>query len=115
MVDLKGYFQDMNVIQDGKSHASRPDLMCTDDCRPSFVDGTCAFCQDRKSAGRKGTQGVIALFEDYNFIVPEDDWEPENHIYLLCPVGIKAFAFKTRMWGKLSLPWENTTTQGLHD
>jgi len=109
MVDLKSYFEDSNIFQErsGRAHASVAhweDLMSTDDCRPSFVDGTCAFCQDLESKGHRGKQGQVALFGDYNFIDPEDHEELSSHIYMLCPAEIKAFAFKTRMWGKISMP-----------
>ena len=71
--------------------------MSPEDCRPSFVDGTCAFCKEHSGEGQ--SQGLAPLFNDYNCIAPEEVEELENHMYLLCPPRVKAFVFKTRMWG----------------
>ena len=98
MVDLKGYFEETSPYIS---------LMTKDDCRPSDADGTCAFCKDRKRKDHEGSKGLVALFEDYNLIAPEDLEELSNHKYLLCPADIKAFVFKTRVWGKLLLESKN--------
>jgi len=123
MVDLKAYFQDMNTPKEPmnfpilRSGAMGPpsrvkNLMFTEDCRPTFVDGTCAFCRDLKSEENRGEQQQVAMFEDYNFIAPEDEPVLDNHQYLLCPAEIQAFAFKTRVWGKLPLvPRGNITRE----
>jgi len=74
--------------------------MTMDDYRPSPADGACAFCtEDQKRQDHEGKTGLVALFEDYNLIVPEYHDELSRHKYLLCPADIKAFVFKTRVWG----------------
>ncbi|KAK1831670.1 hypothetical protein QBC39DRAFT_350605 [Podospora conica] len=88
MVDIKGYFEEQQ--------GSRPETMGKEDCRPSDADGSCAFCKERKQKGHVGKTGVMALFEDYNNIYPDE--ELTNHQYLLCPAEIEAFVFKTRAW-----------------
>lgn len=73
--------------------------MTNEDCRSSSADGACAFCKDQKRQDHEGKTGLVMLFDDYNFIVPEDHDELSSHKYLLCPAIIKAFVFKTRVWG----------------
>ncbi|KAM7202928.1 hypothetical protein V8F20_004175 [Naviculisporaceae sp. PSN 640] len=74
-------------------------LLDSSDCRPTAADGTCAFCRSRKkNSDGESKLGVQPLFEDYNKLVPEDEDDLYSHIYLLCPVEMKAFVFKTRNW-----------------
>lgn len=81
-----------------------PRLLDNSDCRPTAADGTCAFCKTRKkTSDGESKHGIQPLFDGYNQISPEDEEEDElySHVYLLCPVEMRAFVFKTRRWGKL--------------
>lgn len=103
MVDLDGYFEEQEAVpryeRISDKEEIRKTLMTNEDCRPSSADGACAFCKDQKRQDHEGKTGLVALFDDYNFIVPEDHDELSSHKYLLCPADIKAFVFKTRVWG----------------
>lgn len=80
----------------GRMHRpfSRMELMSADDCRPSFGDGTCAFCRDLKSKDHQGERRQLALFGDYNFIPPEDETRLNNHQHLVCVAEIKVFCLQ---------------------
>jgi hypothetical protein len=93
MVDLTSYFEEH------KASTRHQSLLDKEDCRPSPADGACAFCKDQKRQDHEGKIGLVSLFDDYNLIDPEDHDELSSHKYLLCPADIKAFVFKTRVWG----------------
>ena len=86
MVDMESY--------DGP----RPMLMVNSDCRTFISDCSCHICHGRRA---NGNRKLVALFEDYNGLSPEEWDELKDHQYLLCPVEIAAFVFKTREWGKI--------------
>lgn len=102
MVDLDSYFEEKEATPRYDlvdKEPVRKTLMTNEDCRSSSADGACAFCKDQKGKDHEGKTGLVALFDDYNFIVPADHDELSSHKYLLCPAIIKAFVFKTRVWG----------------
>lgn len=103
MVDLDSFFEEQEATPRYERILDMEDirrtLMNNEDCRSSSDDGACVFCKDQKRQNQQGKTGLVALFDDYNFIVPEDHDELSSHKYLLCPAEIKAFVFKTRVWG----------------
>ncbi|KAK3994205.1 ATPase [Cladorrhinum sp. PSN332] len=99
MIDPKGYY--MNREGDAP-----PSFIGSSDCRPSLADGTCAFCKDHakirtNSEGGAAKNGIVALYGDYNDITLEDYDQLTVHQYLLCPIEIQGFVFKTRKWERL--------------
>lgn len=68
-----------------------------EDIRTFSSDCPCATCERRRA---KGEKRVTPLFEDYKSIHLSQDGELTDHAYLLCPVVMRAFVFKTRLWGK---------------
>ncbi|KAK4227773.1 ATPase [Podospora fimiseda] len=102
MVDMEGYF--MN-----REGYNPPNLVGSSDCRPALADGTCAYCKghartrvnSESGGGVKTNSGIVALYQNYNDITLEDFDELTPHQYLLCPIDIQAFVFKTRKWERL--------------
>ncbi|KAK0753083.1 hypothetical protein B0T18DRAFT_6384 [Schizothecium vesticola] len=96
MVDLNSYFEESEASIGYRSLLDKDDVrktwMTKEDCRSSPADGACAFCtEDQKRQDHEGKLGLVALFDDYNLIVPENHDELGSHMYLLCPADIKAF------------------------
>ncbi|KAK4167749.1 ATPase [Cladorrhinum sp. PSN259] len=93
MLDLKGYYTNAEGLQP-------PRLMDISDCRPTLADGTCAFCKDKAKGDAKetGEKRTVALFSDYRDIDIDDHDSLSDFQYLLCPVEIPGFVFKTRKW-----------------
>ncbi|KAK7413764.1 hypothetical protein QQX98_007331 [Neonectria punicea] len=56
---------------------------------------SCHVCKDRQVS--EGEQ-MTSLFEDYNFIARNEEWELTPHQYLLCQQRMKTFIFGTRRW-----------------
>jgi hypothetical protein len=88
MLDLKSYFAEFRAA---------PALMDTSDCRTAISDCTCAVCMETRP---KTERKIVALFDDYNSLSPEEDDELSPHHYLLCQFEVPAFVFKKRKWGK---------------
>jgi len=90
MVDLEGFYEQ-------SVYSEKPKLLKSDDCRKWGSDCQCIACRDR----RKNVEEGSSFFIRYHDITPLQ-WEEglTDHQYLLCPYEIRAFAFRTRSWGK---------------
>ncbi|KAF2104706.1 ATPase [Rhizodiscina lignyota] len=80
------------------SGSRAPRLRDRTDLRNWNSDCTCSICRQPNRKHEKKTQ---PLFDGYNNITLEgwDDLNP--HQYLLCPLEMPAFVFRTRTWEKL--------------
>ena len=90
MTDLVSYFT--------QNQYSKPELLDMSDLRNWISDCTCAVC------GSRPKNSVSSLFEEYNQMTVEDMGELTPHMYLLCPIEIEAYVFRTRTWGESVLP-----------
>lgn len=74
----------------------RPELMDDSDLRDWHSDCLCLVCR-RKGVGGKN---ITPLFGDYGDSTLHKDESLLDHQYMLCPVQIPAFVFRTRVWGR---------------
>lgn len=66
------------------------------DLRDFIPDCRCRVCNGAERVEAEKT----SIFEDYTDISRVDNEELWDHIYLLCPIEISVFVFKTRTWGR---------------
>ncbi|KAJ9142057.1 ATPase (AAA) domain protein [Pleurostoma richardsiae] len=90
MADLETFFAERDW--------AIPRLIGTGDCRNWTSDCTCPVCKER---GVDTSQNMTPLFEEFNFITLEDWDDLSDQQYLLCPVEMMAFVFRTRTWERL--------------
>jgi hypothetical protein len=98
MADLVSYYSN--------DEKAMPSLMATSDCRDWSSDCTCSVCKQRKTDAPKKLK---SLFEDYNIITLTHTKALTPHQYLLCPIEMPAFVFRTRTWGKKAVDGEDRT------
>src|SRR3569833_1974674 len=94
MSDLSTYFKD--------DSADIPEFMDTTDIRNWNSDCICEVCESKRDAtvSKTTTKEFTSLFEDYDLIDIERQTELSQHQYILCPHQIKAFNFRTLIWGE---------------
>jgi hypothetical protein len=68
-----------------------------DDLRAWQSDCSCTVCKQTKTGSDKA---MASLFENYVSIDPSKTETLTGHQYMLCPVEIPAFVFRTRVWGR---------------
>lgn len=68
-----------------------------EDLRGWQSDCSCTVCQQRKTRSDKP---IVSLFENYQWFSPSEIETLTDHQYMLCPLEIPAFVFRTRVWGR---------------
>lgn len=91
MLDTEFYFEDYGRVLDH-------DELYYFDLTVSSSDCSCTVCKQKQTRSGHAT---TALFEAYRTLDPRKQATLSDHQYMLMPIEVPAFVFKTRVWGKI--------------
>lgn len=91
MLDTELYFEDY-------AQALELEDLHFADHKVSSSECSCTVCKQKQTRSGHAT---AALFEAYRSLDPKKQAILSDHQYMLMPIEVPAFVFKTRVWGKI--------------
>jgi len=98
MADVPAYYEQNSQARADKLSAAFKKAFVTS----GPIGCSCHICADHKNPASSDNP-ALAVFGNYDDILPETVEELTPHQYLLCDQSIPVYVFKTREWRKWSV------------